>query len=277
MKKNESRRDRRDDNINNDSPLLLTQYSSKAAQLIKSFTKNILFLILILFVITGMTIFDLAMDLGFTNILSDKTIDAIIIGTSIFLILFTILIVRPVRRSQHILEKWSNLFDQNSIRTGIILSINNKSKDEVLVALSETIEQIAIPLQDYLSKSDNNEFYDISVNDTTFDILIDKSTVKTLDANSLKNTIQDYGSIIIKITEGIIDKDVTQSFIQSLQKYRKQQGNKIGLAMIIGESITQESYDLISKTKDKIINENLILIEKPTTDPDLMNLNNVLT
>lgn len=277
MKKNESRRDRTDDNINNDSPLLLTQYSSKAAQLIKSFTKNILFFILILFVITGMTILDLSMNLGFTNIVSDETIDAIIIGTSIFLILFTILIVRPVRRSQHILEKWSNLFDQNAIRTGIILSINNKSKDEVLVALSETIEQIAIPLQDYLSKSDNKEFYDINVNDTTFDILIDKSTVKSLDSNSLKNTIQDYGSIIIKITEGIIDKDVTQSFIQSLQKYRKQQGNKIGLAMIIGESITQESYALISKTKDKIINENLILIEKPTTDPDLMNLNNVLT
>ena len=277
MKKNESRRDRTDDNINNDSPLLLTQYSSKAAQLIKSFTKNILFFILILFVITGMTILDLSMNLGFTNIVSDETIDAIIIGTSIFLILFTILIVRPVRRSQHILEKWSNLFDQNAIRSGIILSINNKSKDEVLVALSETIEQIAIPLQDYLSKSDNKEFYDINVNDTTFDILIDKSTVKSLDSNSLKNTIQDYGSIIIKITEGIIDKDVTQSFIQSLQKYRKQQGNKIGLAMIIGESITQESYALISKTKDKIINENLILIEKPPTDPDLMNLNNVLT
>ncbi|HEU4482798.1 MAG TPA: hypothetical protein VFR65_07060 [Nitrososphaeraceae archaeon] len=277
MKKNESRRDRTDDNINNDSPLLLTQYSSKAAQLIKSFTKNILFFILILFVITGMTILDLSMNLGFTNIVSDETIDAIIIGTSIFLILFTILIVRPVRRSQHILEKWSNLFDQNAIRTGIILSINNKSKDEVLVALSETIEQIAIPLQDYLSKSGNKEFYDINVNDTTFDILIDKSTVKSLDSNSLKNTIQDYGSIIIKITEGIIDKDVTQSFIQSLQKYRKQQGNKIGLAMIIGESITQESYALISKTKDKIINENLILIEKPPTDPDLMNLNNVLT
>lgn len=277
MKKNESRRDRRDDNINNDSPLLLTQYSSKAAQLIKSFTKNILFFILILFVITGMTILDLSMNLGFTNIVSDETIDAIIIGTSIFLILFTILIIRPVRRSQHILEKWSNLFDQNAIRTGIILSINNKSKDEVLVALSETIEQIAIPLQDYLSKSGNKEFYDINVNDTTFDILIDKSTVKSLDSNSLKNTIQDYGSIIIKITEGIIDKDVTQSFIQSLQKYRKQQGNKIGLAMIIGESITQESYALISKTKDKIINENLILIEKPPTDPDLMNLNNVLT
>ena len=277
MKKNESTRDKIDDNIDNHSALLLTQYSSKASQLIKSFTKNILFLILILFVITGMTILDLSMDLGFINVLSDETIDAIIIGTSLFLIVFTILIVRPVYRSQNILEKWSNLFDKNAIRTGIILSINNKNKEEILSALSETIEQIATPLQNYLSKSDNKEFFDISINDTTFDILIDKSTIKSVDENSLKNTIQEYGSIIIKITDGVIDKAVTHGFIQSLQKYSRQQGNKIGLAMIIGESITPESYDLVSKTKDKIINENLILIEKPTTtDPDLMNLNNVL-
>jgi len=278
MKKNESRRDKSDDSINNnDSPLSLTQYSSEAARLIKSFTNNILFVLIILFVIATMTIFDLSMDLGFINILSDETIDAIIIGISVFLIIFTILILRPVYRSQKILANWSNLFDKNAIKTGIILSINNKSKEEVLIALSETIEQIAVPLQDYLSKSDHKEFYDVSIEGVTFDIIIDKSTIKPLDANSLITTIQDYGSILIKITEGIIDKDLTRSFIYSLQKYRKQQGNKVGLALIIGESIAQESYDLINKTKDKIINENLILIEKPTTDPDLMNLNNVLT
>jgi len=277
MKKDTSTRDNIDDNIkNNNSALILTQYSSKASQLIKSFTKNIRFLILILIVITGMTILDLSMDLGFITFLSDETIDSMIIGTSLFLIVFTILIVRPVFKSQNILEKWSNLFDKNAIRTGIILSINNKNKDEILFALSETIEQIAIPLQNYLSKSDKKEFFDINFNGTTFDILIDKSTIKSVDANSLKNTIQDYGSIIVKITDGIIDKGVTHSFIQSLQNYRKQVGNKIGLAMILGESITQESHELISKSKDKIINENLILIEKPLTDPDLMNLNNVL-
>ncbi len=277
MKKNESR-DKTDDSINNnDSPLSLTQYSSEAARLIKSFTNNIVFVLIILFVIATMTIFDLSMDLGFINILSDETIDAIIIGISVFLIIFTILILRPVFRSQKILENWSNLFDKNAIKTGIILSINNKSKEEVLIALSETIEQIAVPLQDYLSKSDHREFYDVSIEGSTFDIIIDKSTIKPLDANSLITTIQDYGSILIKITEGVIDKDVTRSFMDSLQKYRKQQGNKVGLALIIGESIAQESYDLINKTKDKIINENLILIEKPTTDPDLMSLNNVLT
>ncbi|HEX2406610.1 MAG TPA: hypothetical protein VHJ38_05310, partial [Nitrososphaeraceae archaeon] len=131
-----------------------------------------------------------------------------------------------------------------------------------------------------LSKSNNyNEFYDISIDDTTstFDILIDKSTIKPIDSDSLRNAIQDYGSILVKIVNGIVDKDITQSFIDSLGKYKKQ-GNKIGLAMIIGESVDPESYNIVNKIKDKIISEKMILIEKPNyTDSDLKNLNNILT
>jgi hypothetical protein len=268
------------------SPILLTQYSSEASQLIKSFTKYIPFVVIILTLIITMTIFDLVKELGFfTNVLTDKTIDTMIIAVSfILLIIILIFTVRPLMRSQKILDKWSNLFEKNAIRSNIILTINNKSKEEILSALSETIKQIAIPLQNYLSKSDKNEFFDISFNDTKFDILIDNSTIKSLDANSLKNTIQDYGSIIVKIIDGIVDKDLTYSFIHSLQKYSKQEGNKIGLAMIIGESITNEIYDLVDKIiKDKTISESLILIEKPTTEnnlssaSDLKNLNNMLT
>ncbi|MDX1372714.1 MAG: hypothetical protein R3321_09605, partial [Nitrososphaeraceae archaeon] len=139
---------RTDNNIggtktNSDSFLLLTQYSSEASKLIKSFTKNFVFIILILSVIALLTIIDLLKDLALFNILSDTTTDAIIIIVAISLILFSILIARPLFRARRILAKWSNLFDLNSIRTGIILSINNKTKEEVLVALSETIEQIA--------------------------------------------------------------------------------------------------------------------------------------
>ena len=54
--------------------------------------------------------------------------------------------------------------------------------------------------------------------------------------------------------------------------------------MIIGESITNESYDLVNKLKDKTISESLILIEKSTANnnnnnqvSDLKNLNNILT
>ena len=280
-----ARKDRIDDNLKTDSTILLTQYSSEASQLIKSFTKNIPIVVIILISIAAMTIFDLVMDLGFfKNILSDKTIDAMIIAISIFLILFLIFTVRPVLRSQKILDKWSNLFENNAIRTGILLTINNNSKEEILNALSETIEEIGTPLQHYLSKSNHDEFYDVNIDDTittTFDILIDSSTIKPIDSDSdsdsLRNTIQDYGAILVKIVHGIVDKDITQSFIESLRKYKKL-GNKIGLTMIIGESIDPECYNIMNKNKDKIISEKLIFIEKPTyTDSDLKNLNNILT
>ena len=277
MTNNEFGNDKVDVSLNADS-VMLTQYSSEASKLIKSFTKNIPFVVIILILIASMTTFDLVMDLGFTRILSDETIDAMIIGVSIFLIIFTFISVRPVLRSQRNLDKWSNIFENNAIKIGILLTISDKSKEEILHALSERIDQIAIPLQHYISKSDNKEFYNISIDDTTtFDILIDKSTIKSIDSDSLKNTIQGYGSIIIKIVDNVIDKNITENFLESLQKYKKK-GNKIGLAIIIGESIAQESNSIANKIKDKTIRENLILIEKPNNkDYDLKSLNNVLT
>ena len=266
------RRCKIDDSTNADSNILLTQYSSEASQLIKSFTKKIPFVVIILIVIAAMTTFDLVMDLGFTRFLPDETIDAMIIAISILLIIFLLFAVRPVMRSQKTLDKWSNLFENNAIRTGILLSINNKSKEEILNALSETIEEIDIPLHHYLSKSkQHNEFYNISIDDTSsiiFDIIIDKSTINPTIDPDLRKTIQDYGGILVKIVEKTIDKNTTQTFIESLQKYRMKKDNKIGLAILIGESIEQESYQLINKMKDKNIRENVILIEKPD-NPDL--------
>lgn len=259
--------------------VILTQYSSEASQLIKSFTKNIPLVVTILILIVSTTTLDLIMDLGFTRILSDGTIDAMIIAESLFLILFTLFSIRPVLRSRKILEKWSNLFENNAIRTGIILTIKDKSKEEILYALPEVIDQIAIPLEYYLSKSDKKEFYNVNIDDiTTFDILIDKSTIKSIDSDSLKNVIQEYGSILIKIVDKVIDKSTTQDFLKSLQNYKKRV-NKIGLAIIIGESISQECYILANKIKDKTISKNLILIEKPVNnmDYDLKSLNNLST
>ena len=269
--------DRTDLSPSSDS-VILTQYSSEASQLIKSFTKNIPFVVVILILIVSMTTLDLVMDLGFTRILSDETIDTIIIAISVFLILFTLFLVRPVLRSQKILDKWSNLFENNAIRTGIILTIKNNSKEEILCALPEVIDQIANPLEYYLSKSDKKEFYNVNIDDiTTFDILIDRSTIKSIDSDSLKNAIQEYGSILIKIVDKAIDKSITEDFLKSLQKYKKR--DKIGLAIIIGDSISQESYILANKIKDRTISDNLILIEKPANNKghDLKSLNNVLT
>ena len=83
-----------DDTINVDSSILLTQYSSEASQLIKSFTKYIPFVVMILILIAAMTKLDLVKELGFINMLADQTIDAMIIAVSILLILFVIFTVR---------------------------------------------------------------------------------------------------------------------------------------------------------------------------------------
>ncbi|HET7643040.1 MAG TPA: hypothetical protein VFK40_06000 [Nitrososphaeraceae archaeon] len=271
-----------EDNFIDNSLLLLSKYSLEASQLIKSFTKKIPFVITILIIITSMTIFDLVKEFGFIKVLPDQTIDAMIISVSILLIIFLVFTIRPILKFQKILDKWSNLFGTNSIRTNILLTINDRSKEEILNALAETIEEIDIPLHQYLLKSTNhNEFYNVNIDDTstsntTFDILIEPSTIKSdIDSSSLKKTIQDYGSILVKIVEKSIDKNITQTFIDSLQKYRMKKGNKIGLALLIGENMEQESYRLINNIKDKNIRENLILIEKPNNlDLSLHALNN---
>lgn len=270
-------RDKMDFSASADS-VTLTQYSSEASRLIRSFTKNIPFVVVILILIVSLTTLDLVMDLGFTRVLADEAIDAIIISASSFLILSTLLLVRPLLRSQKILVKWSNLFKNNSIRTGLILTIKNKSKEEILYALPGIITQIANPLDDYLSKSDKKEFYNVSKDGfTAFDILIDNSTIKSIDSDSLRDAIQEYGGIIIKIVDKVIDKSVTEDFLKSLQKYQKR--DKIGLAIIIGDSVSEESYVLVNRIKDKSISDNLILVEKPNhnKDYDLKNLENVLT
>jgi hypothetical protein len=282
-------KDNNNDNFIDNSLLLLSKYSLEASQLIKSFNKKIPFVIAILIVVASMTFFDLVKEVGFVSFLPDQTIDTMIISLSILLILFLIFTIRPILKFQKILDKWSNGFGTNSIRTSILLTINNKSKEEILNALAESIEEIDIPLHQYLLQSKkqqqqqqqyNNEFYNVSIDETsntTFDILIDTSTIQSdIDSSSLKKTIQDYGSIIVKIVDGNIDKNITQAFIESLKKYRiKKRDNKIGLALLIGESIEQESYKFINKIKDKNIRGNLILIEKPDKlDLSLHALNN---
>lgn len=47
--------------------------------------------------------------------------------------------------------------------------------------------------------------------------------------------------------------------------------------MRIEEGIAKHNYNLVYKYKDKITNENIITIERRSTDSYSMNLNNMLT
>lgn len=108
---------------------------------------------------------------------------------------------------------------------------------------------------------------------TTYDILIDSSHVlngdNKVNGNSLRKVLEDYGAVIIKIVNGSVDRSQVESFVDSLAKYTSVSKNQIGLATIIGEEISAEAKESVSKfisekkRKQKPANQ-LLLIDKPS-------------
>ena len=55
------------------------------------------------------------------------------------------------------------MFERNSIRAGLSISMVNKDKEEAIHAITKTIEEVGEPLRKYISSKDNfNEFLNVS-------------------------------------------------------------------------------------------------------------------
>ena len=154
--------------------------------------------------------------------------------------------------------------------------MTNKSKEQAIHAIAQTVEQIGEPLRKYISSKENyKNFLDANIkfnnNEIFFDILIDKDHVKDKVSGSdyngsidLKQSLKEYGSIVIKITDGTVDKDIIESFYKSLSNYVALTKNKIGLAVIIGDDVSEDAYKFAKQHENNKINY-IILIEKPLT------------
>ncbi len=106
-------------------------------------------------------------------------------------------------------------------------------------------------MQKYIENDDIYRFIDVEIEDLKFDILIDKSNVN----GKLRTILEDYGSIIVKITEKA-DKHIINEFYEQLQRYHRITDNKIGLGIIIAD----ETEPIII-SKHKAI-DRLLLVEK---------------
>jgi hypothetical protein len=151
--------------------------------------------------------------------------------------------------------------------------LKDRTKGEVIKSLSEAIEQVYL-LQKFIVERPSNvaKFMDVKVNeDIIFDILIDKERIlnennkNNIDTINLYKEIERYGSIIVNIIDHSIDKPAVELFFNSLLKYISLSKNKIGLAMIIGETANPDGLDLANKLniKNSKIIRHFILIEKP--------------
>lgn len=260
------------------SPILATKYAHIASRQINTLGKNLILVIGIIFALIVISLLDTLHTIGYTSVIPDAGYDSMITISSVILFVTTLYLLNTLLKSKRMLSSWADTFERNSIKAGMNIAMINKSKEEALHAIAETVEQIGEPLRKYILSGENyKNFIDASIKINSneillFDVLIDQDHIKdnmsgdSDDSRSidLKQSLQEYGSVIIKITDGTVDKDSIESFSKSLSNYVSLTKNKIGLAVIIGDDISKDAYSIAKQHESNKVNY-IILVEKPLT------------
>jgi hypothetical protein len=276
------------------SPILSTRYAHKAAQMIRSLQKNFLIVTYAIAALFVFALIDIIQVKGYFYMLPDEINDTIIIIFAAISLAALLFVLRFLFKSRRLFSNWADVFERNSIRAGINIVMADKTKEEAILAVAETVEELGEPLRNYISSSSSSKgnFKDVidvtigkggrSGQSITYDVLMDAdrikeqeytttTTTKTGDKNNnsrddLKSIFKEYGAVIVKIADGTIDIESIRSFFNSLLHYLSISKSDIGLAIIIGESASQDAYNLsrdYAKANKRI--KHIVLVEKPTT------------
>jgi hypothetical protein len=259
------------------STILTTRFGQESSRLIHSVTK---YLYTVIGLITSIAALSLLNVLGLLDYFSSSGIDRVV-DTILLIALIVVLIplVLLLLRSRKVLDRWTDMFERNTIATAMRISMTSRGKEEAILALVQSVDEISEPLEEYImsKKSDLTEFLDVSVGisntRTTYDILIDSSHVLNGDhankGNNLRKVLEDYGAVIIKIVDGYIDRSHVESFVDSLAKYASASKNQIGVGILIGEDISAEAKESVSKfiseRRRRLPINQLLLIDKPSS------------
>jgi hypothetical protein len=259
-----------DDSDYASSTILTSMFGYASAKLIHTVEKN---LYIVLAVILAIATLSLLNTLGILNHLYSENVDYFVdVILSIVLIAVVAPLVYLIVKSRRVLDNWNDMFERNTISTSLNIAMTTRSREEVLKALSYSIKEIAEPLQAYIEskKSDLSEFLDMNVNgNLVFDILLDTNHVikdGSTISNALDEVLRVYGSVVVKIIDGIIDQNAVESFVNSLSTYASLTKNEIGLSLIIGEEITRDAQQYankVSQLRRSRIN-NFLLLAKPS-------------
>jgi hypothetical protein len=271
------------------SPILSSRYAHKAAQLVYSIEKKFVFVIAVIVALFVFALVDIFQVKGYFFLLRDDINDIIIIALAVISIATLTIVLIRVSKSRKVLSNWGNLFERSSIKAGISIVMDKKRNEDAVLAVAQTIEELREPLNEYISSKDNfNEFLDVSINtdgnnndnksskkSEYYDVLMDADHVlqttnqqKDLKiSDALKKVLKEYGSIIIKIIDGSVEDQHIRSFFDSISNYTSISKNHVGLALIIGDSASQDAYRLLGhySTTEKNI-QHSIIIEKPTIE-----------
>lgn len=255
------------------SPILATRYAHRSSKLIYSIERNFYWIIALIGILFTLSLLDI-LEIKIHHIFP-FSLDTPI---TIFLVILMAALgytFHSIQKSRRMLESWADLFERNSIRASMDISMAKKTKEEAVRAIAQTVEEIGEPLRDYISstKDNFNEFLNISIDNSKliiFDVLIDSKHVRRIDnnqkiSNDLIEALEEHGAIIIKIIDGTVTNDTITSFSKQLYSYTSLTKNKVHLAVIIGDDASEESYKLAIKSERKGTLDYIVVVEKPVS------------
>lgn len=257
---------RGDDDLVSSSPTIVTKYAHRSSRLIYSIEKNLYVIIAIVAILAVISVIDALEVIGLTDFIPEGLDDMIIAILSLASLGALLPMLRLSIVSKRTLEEWANMFEHNSIRNSICMSLKATTKEELVYAIGETVEEIGDPLLNYVEAAGEfSEFFNVPIGENVFDVLIDSETVRADKGADLKKILGEYGAIIIKIVDGQINKKEIISFSSAISKYafqrRRKIQNAVGLALIVGKEISPDAYS--TTRSGNLAVKDILLIEKP--------------
>jgi hypothetical protein len=257
--------------------ILTSRYGHESAKLIHVIERNLL---LIMAIIVAMAVLSILNTLGVLEYLEAHNVDYIVDVTISVVLVVVVLapLIILLLKSRTTLDRWTDMFERNTIITTMSIAMKNRTKEEAILALPQSILQIGDPLQEYIDskRNDWSRFLNIAVDgNLVFDVLLDADHVLNNDSadnlsNTLKRVLKEYGAIVIDIIDGDVDRHSVELFTDSLSRYNTMTNNQIGLGLIIGENVTEDARQYAMevsshhKRKKREINL-LIVMAKPSS------------
>ncbi|MFL6486861.1 MAG: hypothetical protein ACJ71D_09170 [Nitrososphaera sp.] len=250
------------------SPTIITKYAYQSSRLIYSIEKNLYIIIAIVAALAVISVIDAFEVIGITNFVGEGLDDTIIAILSLASLAALLTMLRLSLESKKKLEEWADMFERNSIRNSIRMSMITSSKEELVFAIGEAVKEVGDPLLKYIEGGEFSEFFNVGIGENVFDVLIDSETVMINkgEGENLKKILEVHGAIIAKIVDDKVSKKEIQAFSSAVSKYAAHRGKKIkdaiGLAIIIGKEVLPEAYS-ITRSGKKVEVKDILLIERP--------------
>lgn len=252
-----------------------TRYGHNSAKILGSIEKNFVIVIVIIAATFVFSSLDSAGLLKYLDLYSETAHDTIATIFSIISLAAMIPLLAYIVKSRRMIERWQNLFERNSLKTSMEISLTGVSKKEIVRALAESIEEISEPLREYLNAAEGKEKSTVAFqgreHSVDLDVLIDSNYIGGSSASpagdKLKAVLREFGSVCVKVSRDSesVDAAAVESFISALSTYVANTGNKVGLGLLIGRDVEPEAYRALEASASVNAKKfyNLLIIEKP--------------